>query len=80
MKEVVKNVEVAAIVCADTHEVWQYVVRAIADAAAETDGKAKWFARVGDGRAHAAEGAASILRLMAADMSNAAGLQTSESK
>lgn len=80
MKEVIKNVEVAAIVWGDAQEVWQYVLRAIADAAVETEGKAQWLARIGDDKAQSVADAAGILRLIVADMADAAGLQTLENR
>lgn len=80
MKEVIKNVEVAAIVWGDAHDVWQYVLRAIADAAVETEGKAQWLAKVGDDKAQSVADAAGILRLMVTDMADAAGLQTLENR
>jgi hypothetical protein len=80
MKEVIKNVEIAAVVWGDAHEVWQYVLRAIADAAVETEGKAQWLARTGDDKAQPVADAAGVLRLMVADMADAAGLQTLENR
>lgn len=79
MKNTVKNIDIAAIVWADTHEVWEYVTRALADAAVETEGKARWLAQTGSDKAQSVMDAAGIIRLMVADMADAAGLQTSES-
>lgn len=74
-----KNVEIAVSVMGDADEVWKYVVHALSDAAAETEGKAMWLLKCGDDRAASAMDAAWIINLMVAQMSDAAALQTSES-
>lgn len=75
-----KNVEIAVSVTGDAKEVWKYVVRALSDAAAETEGKAMWLLKCGDDKAASVLDAAWIINLMVAQMSDAAGLQTSENR
>ena len=75
-----KNVEIAVNVNGNATKVWEYVVRALADAAAETEGKAMWLLKCGDDKAASVLDAAWIINLMVAQMSDAAGLQTSENR
>lgn len=75
-----KNVEIAVNVMGDATKVWEYVVRALADAAAETEGKAMWLLKCGDDRAASVMDAAWIINLMVAQMSDAAAQLTSENR
>lgn len=72
---VMKNIEIAASVHSNVSDVWEQIVRALADAAVETEGRAIWLASIGSDKAPAVKDAAMILRLL---VTNAADLQTSE--
>jgi hypothetical protein len=80
MSDVVKHIEIAALVWGDAQEVWEHVVRALAAAAVETKGKALWLDQIGDSRASSVMDAARIIDLIVADVSDAVAHRTSENK